>query len=204
MSVRSVDPLSGDVAIGPLEKEHLDAADQVMRVAFGTFLGLPDPTRFAGDASYVRPRWEADPTSAFAATADGAFAGSNFTTRWGSVGFFGPLTVRPDHWDRGLGARLVEAAMARFEDWGVRHAGLYTFADSAKHQGLYRRFGFRPRFLTAILAKPAAAGAADFIRYSTLDDADRSAFLDEARAVSDAIYEGLDLAEEIEAVRRLG
>lgn len=32
-----------------------------MRLAFGTFLGLPDPVKFMGDASYVDTRYRVDP-----------------------------------------------------------------------------------------------------------------------------------------------
>jgi hypothetical protein len=42
-----------------------------MRLAFGTFLGMPEPTSFMGDASYVRARWRADPTAAFGAEVGG-------------------------------------------------------------------------------------------------------------------------------------
>jgi hypothetical protein len=51
---------------------------------------------------------------------------SNFATRWGSVGFFGPLTVRPDLWDRGVAKRLIEATMELFAKWAslwFRHRG---------------------------------------------------------------------------------
>ena len=77
---------------------------------------------FMGDAGYVLTRWQADPASAFAAEVDGELVGSNFATNWGSVGFFGPLSVRPDLWDKGIGARLVEPAMERFAEWGIEHA----------------------------------------------------------------------------------
>ncbi len=36
---------------------------------------------------------------------------------------------------------------------GTQHAGLFTFAHSQKHVGLYQRFGFWPRFLTALMSK---------------------------------------------------
>ena len=39
--------------------------------------------------------------------------------------------------------------------WGIRHAGLFTFAHSPKHVHLYQKFGFWPRFLTAIMSKPS-------------------------------------------------
>jgi hypothetical protein len=52
---------------------------------------------------------------------DGDLAGSNFAANWGSVGFFGPLTVRPDLWDHGVGQRLMEPIMGCFETWGNKH-----------------------------------------------------------------------------------
>src|SRR5437763_6601592 len=143
-----------DVSVRPLQENDLSAADHIMRLAFGTFIGLPEPTAFMGDASYVRTRWLADPTAAFAAEVGGELVGSNFATNWGSVGFFGPLTIRPDFWDQGVGKRLMEPIMELFNKWGTKHAGLFTFPHSQKHVGLYQRFGFWPRFLTAIMSKP--------------------------------------------------
>ena len=146
-----------DVSVRPLVESDLPVADEIMRVAFGTFLGVPEPRTFMGDAAFVQPRWRSNPTAAFAAELDGTLIGSNFATRWGSFGFFGPLTVRPDLWDLGVGKRLLEPVMGCFELWRVTHAGLFTFAHSQKHVGLYQRFGFWPRFLTAIMAKPVSS-----------------------------------------------
>jgi hypothetical protein len=73
-----------------------------MRLAFGTFIGLPEPMSFMGDAAYIRNRWLARREAAFAAAVDEQVIGSNLATNWGSVGFFRPLTVRPDYWDRGV------------------------------------------------------------------------------------------------------
>src|SRR5256885_4663571 len=83
------------VVIRPLTEADLVDADRVFRVAFGTFLGAPDPRQFFGDAEVVRPRWNADNDAAFAAVRDGQLVGSNFVANWGSVGFFGPLSVDP-------------------------------------------------------------------------------------------------------------
>src|SRR4029453_16781795 len=148
------------IAVRPLREEDLPAADHIMRVAFGTFLGLPDPASFMGDAGYVRGRWYADPSAAFGAfhEAEGvALIGSNFATNWGSVGFFGPLTIHPDQWDRGVGRLLMEPVMGCFERWKTVHAGLFTFPSRPKPVGLYQKFGFWPRFLTAILSKPVGS-----------------------------------------------
>ena len=43
------------------------AVDHMFRLAFGTFLGLPDPITFSGDADSVKARFLADPASTLAA-----------------------------------------------------------------------------------------------------------------------------------------
>lgn len=194
-------PLAVDVR--PLAESDLEHADRIFRVAFGTFIGLPDPAAFMGDADLVRTRWRADPASAFAAWVNNGLAGSNFAANWGSVGFFGPLTVRPDLWNSGVGKRLMEPIVERFEAWGTRVAGLFTFPHSQKHVGLYQRFGFWPRFLTAVMAKPVAPAAASSTEWTKLSDApsgQRPAMLIACRQVTDAIYDGLDVTAEIRAV----
>ena len=39
-----------------MREDDLDAADRVVRLAFGTFRGLPDPAEAFGDADRVRTR----------------------------------------------------------------------------------------------------------------------------------------------------
>ncbi len=191
-----------DITVRPLQESELSTADAIMRLAFGTFIGLPEPMSFMGDAAYIRNRWLADPEAAFAAEAGDEVIGSNFATNWGSVGFFGPLTIRPDFWDRGVGKRLMEPIVDLFDKWGTRHAGLFTFPHSQKHIGLYQRFGFWPRFLTAIMSKPVAqtTGARRWTRFSEVSSAERDDALSACRAVTYSVYEGLDVAKEIRAV----
>ena len=191
-----------DVRIRPLREADLGEADRVFRLAFGTFLGLEDPATFSGDADWIIARWRADPTAAFAAEVEGRFAGSNLVTNWGSIGFFGPLSVHPDFWDRGIARRLLEPTMACFERWRTRHAGLYTFAQSPKHVGLYQRFGFYPRFLVAILTQGAEARAttARCLRFSEAPAGERAEHLTACRALTNDVFDGLDLSREIAAV----
>jgi GNAT superfamily N-acetyltransferase len=191
-----------DITIRPLEERDLPAADRIVRLAFGTFLGLPDPLSFMGDADFVRTRWRADPTAAFAAEVEGELVGSNFATNWGSLGFFGPLTIRPDLWDRGIGQRLMEPVIACFERWGTRHAGLFTFPHSQKHVGLYQKFGFWPRFLTAVLSKEVGRprGKPRWTRFSEVPASEREGLLGACRELTAAALEGLDLQREIRAV----
>jgi GNAT superfamily N-acetyltransferase len=195
--------VEGPVSVRPLRETDLDRADEILRVAFGTFLGVPDPF---GTADYVRTRFAADPHAAFAATVDGELAGSNFAANWGSVGFFGPLTVRPDLWDHGVGKSLMEPIMGCFETWGNSHLGLFTFSHSPKHLELYRRYGFWPRFLTAVMHKQVAAGGVVPARvtYAELSATERPDYLNACRVLTDAVYEGLDLEREIVAAHAQG
>jgi GNAT superfamily N-acetyltransferase len=198
-----------DISIRPLQENDLAAADHVMRLAFGTFIGLPDPLAFMGDADYVRTRWRANPSAAFGAEVGSEIVGSNFASNWGSVGFFGPLTIRPDLWDRGVGKRLMEPIMECFDKWGTRHAGLFTFPHSQKHVGLYQKFGFWPRFLTAIMSKPVGAlgPTARELRWTSFSEAPEGEWeeiLRACRQLTDAIYEGLDVEAEIRAVAQQG
>jgi len=191
-----------DIIVRPLREDDLPAADHIMRLAFGTFLGLPEPASFMGDAGYVRGRWRADPDAAFGAEMGGELVGSNFATNWGSVSFFGPLTIHPDLWDRGVGKHLMEPVMDCFAKWGTLHAGLFTFAHSQKHVGLYQKFGFWPRFLTAIMSKPVGEirQASQWKKFSDVPDTERKAILGACRQLTDEIYEGLDVSGEINAV----
>jgi hypothetical protein len=71
----------------PLEHRDLDEAERIMRLAFGTFLGLPDPMKMFGDSDIAHTRFRAAPDSAVAADADNKLVGSNFVTNWGVSDF---------------------------------------------------------------------------------------------------------------------
>ena len=162
-------------------------------------LGLADPLRFAEGADPIRSRWTADPGRAFKAVLEGELVGSAFVSRWGSFAVFGPLTVRPDVWERGIGSRLWDACLPVVDGWGVTQTGLFTFPESTRHVHLYRKHGFWPRFLTALTEKAVAGADAPVETVAALEDARRAAALEECRAIADAIYPGLDLTGEIDA-----
>lgn len=204
MTAATTEPAAGaEITVSPLEERDLAAADRVFRLAFGTVLGLPDPLRFAEGAELIRSRWHADPSAAFKAEIDGELVGSAFAARWGTVAVFGPLAIRPDYWDKGVGKRLWEARLPLLERWGTTHAGLFTRPEP-KNLHLYQQFGFWPRFLTALTAKPvrqAASDEAEWDTFASLRAGERDACLDECRALTGALYPGLDLEREIRALQ---
>lgn len=195
-----------DVTVRRMQENDLQEADRIMRLAFGTFIGLPDPMSFAGDADYVYTRYRADPSAALVAEVDGKIVGSNFALHWGSVGVFGPLTIHPEFWDKGVARRLLEETMDIFAKWQIRHAGLFTFGQSSKHVHLYQKFDFWPRFLTAIMSKPVdkAQSEAKLVRYSQLTAVDKGRTIEECKTLTGKIYDGLDLRKEIHSVDKQG
>jgi GNAT superfamily N-acetyltransferase len=192
--------------IAPLAEFELPEAKRIVRTAFGTFLGAPDPEAFWADRDFVYGRWRAPHVAAFGASIDGHLVGSNFATKWGSVGFFGPISVRPDLQERGIAQSLLAATMEQFAAWGTTHNGLFTFAQSAKHVALYQKFGFQARFLTAIMTTPArqTGPIPGTSRFSTLSGAEKAAALAAGREVTESLYPGLDLADEIATVDAQG
>jgi GNAT superfamily N-acetyltransferase len=189
------------VSVRPMREPDLAEARRIFRVAFGTFVGAPNPELFWADREYVFTRWRADPEGSLVAEANGLLAGSNFATNWGSFGFFGPLTIRPDLWNQHIAQRLLVPTVDLFEKWGVREAGLFTFAHSPKHIGLYQKFGFWPRFLTAIMSKHVNKREVSGTKYSALNEGDRAEALSACRKLTDSLYEGLDVTSEIRSVQ---
>jgi predicted N-acetyltransferase YhbS len=157
------------------------------------------------DTELLRTRFRARHTTVLAAYVDGEMAGSTVVTRWGSVAYFGPLSVAPKLWGQGIGTRLVAAAVDVLDGWETGHQGLFTFAQSPQHHGFYQRFGFWPRFLTAIMSKPLTGNEQELgWRLSAVAPADRDALVAGCAAVTDEIHPGLDVGGEIDAVLEQG
>jgi len=206
-------PSQSEIIIRPLREEELSEASRIVRLAFATFLGLPaeDPRR-PSDSDCVRPRWIANRDAVLAAEHDGKLVGTNFATSWGSFGFFGPLTVEPEYWNRGVAQMLLAPTMQIFRGWGCRHLGLYTFAQSPKHMSLYQKYGFWPRDLVAVMARDVTRDAPDGHRQSNFkiqrlsaagsDELDLAEILADCRKITSTIFDGLNLETEIRAVDR--
>lgn len=187
------------ITIGPLRTGEVDEAARIVRLAFGTFLGLPDPLAFLDDRDLMTPRFRSPHVKVIAARDAGRLVGSNVLTRWGSFGFFGPLTVLPEYWERGVAQSLLERTVKAFDDWGLRHTGLYTFSQSPKHVHLYQKFGYWPRYLTAILSRTPEPGPAPVL-LSGMKKEERERAIAACRKMTHAIDKGLDLTGEIQGV----
>jgi len=200
-------PKNLSVQVGPLRESELDEAGRVVCLAFGTFLGMPNPLEFMGDRDFITPRWRARNTKVLAARESGKLIGLNVATRWGSFGFFGPLTVLPEYWNRGVAQQLLTATMKVLERWGVQHTGLFTFAHSPKHVGLYQKFGYWPGYLTAIMkgtpaipSQKPARGAKASVLLSALSRSKREQAITVCARLTNKIKRGLSLSDEIRAV----
>ncbi|MGB7171809.1 MAG: GNAT family N-acetyltransferase [Acidobacteriaceae bacterium] len=196
-------PIKLPIKIGPLKESDLPEADRIMRLAFGTFLGIPDPMNFMGDRNFMAPRFHAKHVKVLAARLDGRLIGLNTATRWGSFAFFGPLVVLPEFWDKGIAQRLLVPTMKLFDRWDLRCSGLFTFAHSAKHVGLYQKFGYWPCYLTALMTRTPETGAAQAnppTLLSALPRAPREQAIAACAKLTNKIDKGLDLTAEIRAV----
>lgn len=199
-----------DILVLPLEESHLPEARRIFRLAFGTFIGLSDPQKFAPGMDYYAHRRLMFPEGAWGAFEGDRLVGSVLTSRWGSMGSFGPLTIDPEYWDRGIGQRLLEPVMDCFRSWGTQIEGIFTFSSSPKHLALYQRYGFFPGGLVGIMAKRVEVGSSetlqDFRAFSRMPEADGAHVLESCRSLTGDLFPGMDLTQEIECVaeRKLG
>jgi hypothetical protein len=83
--------------------------------------------------------------------------------------------------------------------------GLFTFASSVKRVGVYQRFGFWPQRLTSLLDRPVSQTATATRSWDAFSETtEHDSILAECRAVTDTIYEGLDVEREIQGVADQG
>jgi hypothetical protein len=81
--------MTEDVVVRPMTAGDLAEATRIFRVAFGTFLGASDPTRFRLDVRTIETRFATDPGTAFVAERGGRLLGSVIGMDWGSQSIVG-------------------------------------------------------------------------------------------------------------------
>lgn len=184
------------ITVRTMRESDIAEATRIFRLAFGTFLGLPEPTSFAPGREYIATRFHAYPDAALTAEDNGRIIGSNMVTIWGSFGFFGPITILPEYWDKGAASALLGPTMEIFRTRGVREAGLFTFVQSPKHLALYQKFGFWPGFLIGVMGRQVIQ-AQHWSRLATAD-------WEGCRVLANELFEGLDLSGEIRSTENQG
>jgi hypothetical protein len=92
--------------IRTLTENDLAPADQVFRLAFGTFFGLPDPLAFSGDALWVSTRFRIEPAGVYGAFADEELIGEHCPSRYLSTVDGGRFSTRIRRCGDGKAARI--------------------------------------------------------------------------------------------------
>jgi GNAT superfamily N-acetyltransferase len=188
------------IIIREMRESDLAEADRIDRLAFGTWFQLPDPMQFRGDAALFEPRLRAYLDGGLVAEADGAIVGLAFASRWGSLGVLGPIAVLPHLWRQGVARQLMAPTLEIFARWRCSLVGLVTFPPSATHLRLYQDFGFWPRHLTPIMAKPVSEGDPVPGVLSLSAAPERPSLIAGCRDLTDRVFPGLDLGREIATV----
>jgi GNAT superfamily N-acetyltransferase len=189
-----------DLEVRPLAAADIDGAHRVLRAAFTALHGVD----LLADTDLLRSRSRARHTAVLGVGPPGRPVASIVVTGWGSVGLLGPLSVDPPLWGRGVASTLLAAAVELLDSWGATHQGLFTFADSPRHHGLYQRFGFWPRFLTAVMSSAVTGREPRSGRRLSAAADGRRDLVAGCAEITEAIRPGLDLRGEIDAVLDLG
>lgn len=105
-----------------------------------------------------------------AAVVDGRLAGGNFLDMDDPVAGLGPVFVDPAVQAKGLGRRLMQAAIDHALDRGVQSIRLFQEAINTTSLSLYTSLGFDWRDSAAVMEAKSAAEDDASVRAMTLDD----------------------------------
>lgn len=170
--------------------DDLPAVAAVTNAAFGALHGAATGAELFAPLLFSS-RLAADPPGCLVAVPDedpGHLVGVLFSVARGSLGWFGPLAVRPGDQRSGAGEGLVRACLESWARRGVGLRGLETLAASAFHVRFYSRLGFRPSWTGIELTGATSAG--------TLPD---TVVVDGPLPDLDFLRPGLDLRGEADA-----
>ena len=203
LSTMSLDGSAVDVR--PMRADDLDAADHVMRLAFGTIRGLPDPSAAFGDADSVRTRFRAAPEYAWVAEHRRRRRRVGLRSALGLVRLPRPAQ-RPS---RPLGSRhRGPAAPARprgIRELGRPSSGALHLRGQPQAPRPVPEAWFLAGISTVVTAKEVGpTGTRPHALFSDEPKDRHDPVLDEIRALTDEIFDGLDLGREILAVNAQG
>jgi GNAT superfamily N-acetyltransferase len=176
-----------------MRDSDLDTVLEITNTAFRELVGrntgrTPEAPRFAPSLGSYRV--SLDPAGCHVAVIGDEVVGANFSVLRGTLGWFGPLAVRPDAQGRGIAQRLVTEFIRSATERGARLMGLETMANSSQHVYLYMKLGFRPSW-TGI----------SFRRGVRADGMPRGVEMDGSIPRLDYIYPGFDPTKDADATR---
>jgi predicted N-acetyltransferase YhbS len=162
------------VVLRPIEPSDADECSRILYQAFGA---IHDHHRFERDFPSLETA--AQLTSAFiahpsiwgvVAEREGRVLGSNFLDERGPVRGLGPITVDPEAQGRGVGRRLMEAALER----GAGAAGIRLFQDSFNvgSLSLYASLGFEVTEPAVVISGRPRSGPAAGLEVRRLEEGD--------------------------------
>ena len=95
----------------------------------------------AGIGKYLKR----NPNTCFVAVEDGRVVGAILAGHDGRRGYISHTAVAPDHQRRGIGAKLVEAALDGLKGEGIAKVALVAFARNESGNAFWERQGFTAR-----------------------------------------------------------
>jgi len=131
---------------------------------------------------------------------EGGIAAFNVAHRSGTEGWMGPLAVRTDQQDRGLGRTIVQAGVRWLQDRGARVIGLETMPRTVDNIGFYTALGFLPGALTVTATVDAVMGPSP-MRLARLGAAEQAEALAAIAALTETVAPGVDFRREIDLTR---
>lgn len=138
--------------------------------------------------------------------AEGRIVGFNMAHRSGAEGWMGPLAVRSDWQDRGIGTEMLRSGITWLQGLGVRTLGLETMPRTIENIGFYSRLGFEPGMMTVTLTRDLPTAARGGIAEpEPLSPAvgERTAQLEECRRLADELSSGIDFTREFALTHEL-
>jgi GNAT superfamily N-acetyltransferase len=121
----------------------------------------------------------------------------NIAHQSGLEGWMGPLAVRPEWQNGGLGKEIVRAGVRWLAERSSKVIGLETMPRTMDNIGFYSGLGFLPTRLTVTLTLDAAGGDAPAMLFGRMGARDKDAALAECLALTQQLLPGNDYSREI-------
>jgi GNAT superfamily N-acetyltransferase len=136
--------------------------------------------------------------------ADGQMVAFNMVHRSGTEGWMGPLAVRPDRQNEGLGTTMVRLGIEWLKAQGARTIGLETMPRTVENIGFYSRIGLVPGPLTVTLVHDVPRRIAAPPELLSTAGHQLAHRIEECRRLTDELAPGVDFTREITLTRDLG